>query len=248
MKVYFIGAGPGATDLITLRGKRLIESSPVIIYAGSLVNPEILGFASAAAQIHDSNVMSLEEQVEVMKQAAAEGSDVARLHTGDPSIYGAIAEQIAELNRAGISWEVVPGVSSAFAAAAALGQELTLPGVTQTVVLTRRSGRTPVPEKESLSHFARATPTLMLFLSAGDAAGVAADLIPHYGAECAVAVVYRASWPDQKILRCTLATLAAEMSASAITQQAMIVVSKVFGADVERSFLYSQERTGGMAP
>ncbi|MHC4885613.1 MAG: precorrin-4 C(11)-methyltransferase [Planctomycetota bacterium] len=246
MKVYFIGAGPGATDLITLRGKALVERCPVIIYAGSLVNPDILNFADQAAEIHDSNPMSLEEQVAVMKRAADANQDVARLHTGDPAIYGAIAEQMVELRKLGIEYEVVPGVSSAFAAAAAVGQELTLPGVTQSVVLTRRAGKTPVPEGEEIPAFAKATPSMMLFLSAGDAEGLAAELMPHYGEDCSVAVVYRASWPDQKIIRCTLGNLASEMAAAGIKQQAMIIVSKVFDAEVERSFLYSHQRTEGM--
>ena len=243
MKVFFIGAGPGAVDLITLRGKNLVERCPVIIYAGSLVNPAILDYAGENAEIHNSNSMSLEEQVAVMKTAAEAGQDVARLHTGDPGIYGAIAEQIQGLKALDIDYEVVPGVSSAFAAAAAVGQELTLPGVTQSVVLTRRAGRTPVPEEESLPYFAAATPTLMLFLSAGDAEGVVSDLAPHYGEDCSVAVVYRASWPDQKGVRTSLGKLEAAMAEEGISQQAMIIVSKVFDAEVNRSFLYSHQRT-----
>ncbi|ACA60346.1 precorrin-4 C(11)-methyltransferase [Candidatus Desulforudis audaxviator] len=245
MTVYFIGAGPGDPELITVRGKRLLERCPVVIYAGSLVNPEILRWARADAEKHDASRLDLEAQLAVITEAAAAGRDVARLHTGDPSLYGALAEQVRALERLGIPYEVVPGVSACFAAAALLGKEYTLPGGSQTLILTRRAGRTPVPESESLARLAAARASLALYLSAADAAGVQDDLLPAYGAECPAAVVYRATWPDQRIIRCRLADLAAAVRESGVERHALILVGSFLEQDGGASYLYSKERLRG---
>ncbi|MEW6541599.1 MAG: precorrin-4 C(11)-methyltransferase [Bacillota bacterium] len=242
MTVYFIGAGPGDPELITVKGRRLLERCPVVIYAGSLVNPEVLRWAKPSAVRHDSSELDLETQLFLMADAAKAGRDVARLHTGDPSLYGAIAEQIRGLRRLGISCEVVPGVSSCFAAAAALGLEYSLPGGTQTLILTRRSGRTPVPESESLPRLAEARAAMVLYLSVGDAERVEAELLPAYGPDCPVAVVYRASWPDQKILRCRLSELAATVHKAGLRRQALILVGSFLDQAGRESYLYSKER------
>jgi len=245
LTVYFIGAGPGDPELITVRGKRLLERCPVVIYAGSLVNPEILRWARADAEKHDASRLDLEAQLAVITEAAAAGRDVARLHTGDPSLYGALAEQVRALERLGIPYEVVPGVSACFAAAALLGKEYTLPGGSQTLILTRRAGRTPVPESESLARLAAARASLALYLSAADAAGVQDDLLPAYGAECPAAVVYRATWPDQRIIRCRLADLAAAVRESGVERHALILVGSFLEQDGGASYLYSKERLRG---
>ncbi|MDI6709876.1 MAG: precorrin-4 C(11)-methyltransferase [Thermoanaerobacterales bacterium] len=245
MTVYFIGAGPGDPELITVRGKRLLERCPVVIYAGSLVNPEILNWARADAEKHDASRLDLEAQMAVIAEAAGAGRDVARLHTGDPLLYGALAEQVRALERLGVSYEVVPGVSACFAAAALLGKEYTLPGGSQTLILTRRAGRTPVPESESLPRLAAARASLALYLSAADADGVQADLLPAYGADCPAAVVYRATWPDQRVIRCRLADLAATVRESGVKRHALILVGSFLGRDGGTSYLYSKERLRG---
>lgn len=237
MKVYFIGAGPGAPDLMTLRGKRLVEEARVVIYSGSLVNPEILRWAAGTGEIHDSSAMSLGEVTEVYHRYADEEGIIARLHTGDPAIYGAIQEQIDYCDTKGIPWEVIPGVSSVFASAAALGRELTLPGVTQTVTIGRIAGRTPVPDRERLESIACHGGTLALLLSVSRIQEVVDRLVPIYGTDTPAAVVYRASWPDQKIARGTLGTIVEE--ATGITRQAIILVGHAVGAhDYEASKLY----------
>jgi precorrin-4/cobalt-precorrin-4 C11-methyltransferase len=240
--VYFIGAGPGDPELITVKGRRLLERCPVVIYAGSLVDPEILRWARADAARHDSSGLDLDKQLSLMAEANAAGLDVARLHTGDPSLYGAIAEQIRGLRRLGIPYELVPGVSACFAAAAALGLEYTLPGGTQTLILTRRSGRTPVPETESLPRLAEAGAAMVLYLSAGATEGVEAELLPAYGPDCPVAVVYRATWPDQQILHCRLSELAATVRKAGLRRHALILVGSFLDQDGRESYLYSEER------
>jgi precorrin-4/cobalt-precorrin-4 C11-methyltransferase len=224
-KVYFVGAGPGDPELLTLKGKRLLESADVVIYADSLVDPRVCEFAREGAEVYGSSTMHLEEIVGLMVAAVGEGKSVVRLHTGDPSIFGAIAEQTALLEEKGIRYETVPGVSSLFAAAAALNVELTLPEVSQTVIITRREGRTPVPEGQSIKELSKHSATIALFLSAGMLEEVVQELISGgYPENTPVAVVYRASWPDQQILRGTLADIAG--LAAGIKKQALILVGE----------------------
>ena len=237
--IHFVGAGPGAPDLITVRGQRLLEETDVIIYAGSLVNPALLASCKPFCEVHDSSGMTLEEVIEVMRHADAAGLDCVRLHTGDPSLYGAIREQMNELEQLGITYEVVPGVSSFLAAAAALGAEYTVPQVSQSVIITRMEGRTPVPEGERLSAMAAHGCTMVLFLSAGllDAAQNEL-LLGGYGPSTPCAIVYRASWPDEAVYRCTLDTLAACAREHGVTKTALVVIGEVLGEHVERSLLY----------
>jgi precorrin-4 C11-methyltransferase len=231
-KVFFIGAGPGDADLITIRGQKLIADADVILYAGSLVGPEILKFASADAEICNSAAMKLKDQIAVMVGAARQGKQIARLHTGDPSIFGAIAEQIQALADEDIPYELIPGVSSAFAAAAALGIEYTLPEMTQTLILTRAAGRTPVPERERLRDLAGHRCSLVIFLSTGLIAKVVDELAAAgYSDQTPIAVVYRASWPDQKIVRGTLADISSKLEQSELTHQGLIVVSPALGSE-----------------
>lgn len=226
--VYFIGAGPGAPDLVTIRGQRIIEEADCVIYAGSLVNKEI--FAHCQAPLYDSSALHLDQIIDIMVGVTEKGGVVARVHTGDPSLYGAIKEQMARLDQQGIDYEVVPGVSSAFGTAAALGTELTLPEVTQSLIITRRGGRTPVPEEEHLAKLARHGATMMIFLSVGMIADVVEELqAGGYSAETPVNVVQRATWPDEKIIRGTLADIADKVTAAKITKTAIICVGKVFG-------------------
>ncbi|NNK96406.1 MAG: precorrin-4 C(11)-methyltransferase [Desulfobacterales bacterium] len=226
--VYFIGAGPGAPDLVTIRGQRVIEEADCVIYAGSLVNKEI--FAHCQAPLYDSSTLNLDEIIDIMVDVAEKGGMVARVHTGDPSLYGAIKEQMARLDQQGIDYEVVPGVSSAFGAAATLGIELTLPEVTQSVIITRRGGRTPVPEEEHLTKLARHGATMMIFLSVGMIADVVRELqAGGYSAETPVNIVQKATWLDEKIIRGTLADIAGKVAEAKITKTALICVGKVFG-------------------
>jgi len=243
--VWFIGAGPGDPDLITVKGRELIARADVIIYAGSLVDPAVLSNARRDAGVHDSAGLKLDEQVRLMDEAVRQGKTVARVHTGDPSIFGATLEQMRELDTLGIPYAIVPGVSSAFAAAAALGIEFTVPGDTQTVIFTRLSGRTPVPDSEALRLLAAHHSSLVVFLSAGMIPRVVDEFVAAgYGLETPVAVVYRASWPDQLVVRGTLGDIAAQVEAAEVTHQALIVVSpaldpaKVRGTDARDSHLY----------
>src|SRR5216683_3242678 len=230
MTVHFIGAGPGAPDLITVRGLRLIESCAVCLYAGSLVPVEIVAAAPPGARVIDTAPLHLDEIVAEMTRAHQAGHDVARVHSGDTSLYGAIAEQMRRLADLAIPYDVTPGVP-AFAAAAALGAELTLPGISQTVVLTRTAVRaSAMPPGESLATFARSGATLAIHLSINNLARVVRDLVPHYGADCPVVVAYRVSWPDQRILRGTLATIRTEVKTAAITRTALILVGRVLAA------------------
>ena len=237
--VYFVGAGTGAVDLITVRGMRLLEDADVIIYAGSLVNAELLEYAKTECEIYNSAKMTLDEVIEVMKQAQAEGKMLVRLHTGDPSIYGAIREQMDALDADGICYDDTPGVSSFCGAAAALNAEYTLPTVSQTVIITRMEGRTPVPERERLASLAAHGATMVIFLSIGLIDKVQAALLQGaYKPGTPAAVVYKASWPEEKIVRCTVGSLAESTRAAGITKTALIVVGDFLGTQYERSKLY----------
>lgn len=242
MQVYIVGAGAGDPELITVKGQKLLQKADVIIYAGSLVNPALLGFAKEGAEIHDSASMTLPEVIETIEKAVAKDLMVVRLHTGDPSIYGAIQEQMDALKKKDIDFEVVPGVSSFLATAAALKQEYTLPGISQTVIITRNEGRTPVPEREKLRSLAAHQATMCIFLSITMLADVVKELIEGgYAPSTPIAIVQRASWPEQKIVRATLETIVAEIADKGIDRTAMIVVSRCLGADYELSRLYAPE-------
>ena len=237
--VHFIGAGCGAADLITVRGARLLSEADVIIWAGSLVNPALLSHAKEGAEIHDSARMTLEDVLAVIERAEAEGKTTARLHTGDPSLYGAVREQFDALDARGIAYDVCPGVSAFSGAASALKCEFTLPEVCQTLIISRAAGRTPVPEKERLRALAGHRAAMALYLSAGLAREVADELLAGgYPAETPAAVVYKATWPDERILRCTVGTLADAMEDSHITRTALIVVGDCLGECPARSKLY----------
>ncbi|MDE1897115.1 MAG: precorrin-4 C(11)-methyltransferase [Rhodospirillales bacterium] len=242
MTVHFIGAGPGAADLLTLRGRDLIAASPVCLYAGSLVPEGVLAHCPAGARIVNTAPMSLDEIIAEIQTAQAQGQDVVRLHSGDLSVWSAMGEQLQRLRALGIAYDVTPGVPSFAAAAAALGAELTLPGVAQSLVLTRIGGRaSPLPAGESLAAFAATGATLALHLSIHRLKDVVAELIPFYGADCPVAVVWRASWPDERVLRGTLATVEA-MMAPEMDRTALILVGRVLGAEeFERSRLYAAD-------
>ena len=237
--VHFVGAGSGAADLITLRGKKLMEEADVVIYAGSLVNPELLAFCRPDAEIHDSAKMSLPEVLDVVTAAERAGKNVVRLHTGDPCLYGAIGEQMAELDRAGIPYDVCPGVSSFCGAAAALRAEYTPAEVSQTVIITRMEGKTSVPDREKLRSLAAHGATMVLFLSAGLVAGVVRELLEGgYSPETPVGVVYKATWPDEKVLRCTVGTLEQTMRDNGISRFALITVGEFLREVQTRSRLY----------
>jgi precorrin-4/cobalt-precorrin-4 C11-methyltransferase len=240
MTVHFIGAGPGAPDLITVRGRELIARCPVCLYAGSLVPTELLAHCPPSGRIVDTAPMSLEEIVAECKRATTQGLEVARLHSGDLSIWSALGEQLRALEAEGIPWTVTPGVPSFAAAAAALGQELTLPEVAQTVVLTRTSGRaSAMPKGEQLKAYAATGATLAIHLSIHVLDKVVAELAPFYGAGCPVAIVYRASWPDQLIVRATLATIVAEAKRQPMERTALILVGPVLATrDFTNSALY----------
>jgi precorrin-4/cobalt-precorrin-4 C11-methyltransferase len=243
MTVYFIGAGPGAADLITLRGRDLIARCPVCLYAGSLVPKELLSHCPAGARIINTAPLSLDEIEAEMIRAHALGQDVARLHSGDLSIWSAMGEQLRRLEARGIPTSITPGVPAFAAAAAALGRELTLPEVTQSVVLTRTSGRaSAMPEGEGLAAFAATGATLAIHLSIHVIETIVAELTPFYGAECPVAVVFRASWPDERILTGTLATIAAQVKAAELDRTALIFVGPSLSAsDFRESALYSAD-------
>ena len=240
MTVHFIGAGPGAPDLITVRGRDLIARCPVCLYAGSLVPAALLAYCPPGARIVDTAPMALDEIVAECVRATAAGHDVARLHSGDLSVWSAMGEQLRRLAAEGIAYSVTPGVPSFAAAAAALGQELTLPEVAQTVVLTRTSGRaSSMPDGETLAAYAATGATLAIHLSIHVLDKVVAELLPFYGADCPAAIVYRASWPDERIIRGTLATVAADVAKQPIERTALILVGKVLAArDFRDSALY----------
>lgn len=238
--IYFIGAGPGDPELLTIKGKKLIDEAEVIVYAGSLVNPEILKDTRPDAAIYNSASMTLEEVLEVLVQGEQEGKKVVRVHTGDPSIYGAHREQMDQLEKLGIAYEVVPGVSSFLAAAAALKKEYTLPGVSQTVILTRMEGRTPMPPLESLKALASHQATMVIFLSVGQMERLSEELGSSYPASTPVAVVYKASWKDQKIVRGTLEDIAEKVKEAGITKTALTLVGGFLGDDYQLSKLYDK--------
>lgn len=242
MTVHFIGAGPGAADLLTIRGRDLIAACPVCLYAGSLVPEAILAHCPEDARVVNTAPMDLDTIISECMSAHQAGQDVARLHSGDLSVWSAMGEQMAELKAAGIPVSVTPGVPSFAAAAAALGAELTLPGVAQSLVLTRTSGRaSAMPEGETLENFARTGATLAVHLSIGNLAGVVAELSPHYGPDCPVAIVYRASWPDERILRGTLGSIEQIME-EGISRTALIFVGPALGGETDvRSCLYSTD-------
>lgn len=238
--VHIVGAGPGGVDLITVRGQRLLGEADVVIYAGSLVNPELLTLAKKGAEVHDSARMTLEEVMEVVEQSFARGLCVVRLHTGDPCIYGAIREQMDWMDEKGIPYDICPGVSSFCGAAAALSMEYTLPDVTQSVVITRMEGRTPVPEKESIRSFAAHGAAMVVFLSTGMLEALSRELVAGgYGEDTPAAIVYKATWPEEKVVRCTVGTLEESARREDIRKTALIVVGdSVAGKGYERSRLY----------
>lgn len=237
--VHFIGAGPGGADLITVRGARLLGEADVIIYAGSLVNPALLDYKKEGCQVYDSASMTLEQVIEVMKATEERCGVTVRLHTGDPSLYGAIREQMDELDKLGIAYDVTPGVSSFSGAAAALNAEYTLPEVSQSVIITRMAGRTPVPEGEGLRKLASHGCTMVLFLSTGLLEQVEEELLAGgYAPDTPAAIVYKATWPEEKVFRCTVSTLAKTARENRITKTALITVGHFLGDDYERSKLY----------
>ena len=246
MRVYIIGAGPGDPKLITIRGAELIAACPVVLYTGSLVPRDVIARARPDAKVLDSSSMTLDEILQVVTEARAADRDVARVHTGDPSLFGSTAEQMRRMDELGIPYEIVPGVSSFTAAAAALGKELTLPELSQTVILTRFGGRTPMPESEQLADLARHRATLVLFLSVTLLSKLVDELIPAYGADCPVAVVHKASCPDQRIVTGTLTTIAQAVRDARITSQAIIFVGRVLTATTfANSRLYDPEFSHG---
>ena len=244
--ISIVGAGSGAADLITVRGARLLGQADVIVYAGSLVNPQLLSYAKEGCEIHNSAKMTQEEVVEVMAKAHFLGKNVVRLHTGDPSIYGAIREQMDALRQKNIPFEVVPGVSSFCGAAAALQAEYTLPGVSQTVIITRAAGRTPVPEKENIRSLAAHRATMAIFLSAGLLEQLTEDLVEGgYPPETPAAIVYKATWPDEKVCICQVSTLAETAQKEGINKTALILVGDFLGQQYDRSLLYHPNFTTG---
>ncbi|MEG0574838.1 MAG: precorrin-4 C(11)-methyltransferase [Anaerovoracaceae bacterium] len=237
--INFVGAGAGAADLITVRGQKLLMEADIIIYAGSLVNPAHLEIAKKGCEIFDSASMTLENVIEVMKRGEAEGKMTVRLHTGDPSIFGAIREQMDILEKLGFEYEVTPGVSSFCGAAAALKAEYTLPNVSQSVIITRMAGRTPVPERESIRSFAAHQATMAIFLSTGMLEELSKELIAGgYDKDTKAAIVYKATWPEEKVFRGTIETLPGIAKENNITKTALILVGNFLGNDYERSLLY----------
>ena len=243
--IHFVGAGPGAPDLITLRGAELLKKTDVIIYAGSLVNPALLQYAKPGCEVYNSAEMTLEEVIDVMKDAEAKNLDTVRLHTGDPCIYGAIREQMDILDEKGIAYDTTPGVSAFCGAASALNLEYTLPDVSQSVIITRMAGRTPVPERESIRSFAAHHATMVVFLSTGLLEELSAELIAGgYDADTPAAIVYKATWPDQKKFICTVGTLAQCAKENDITKTALMLIGDaVKQSDYRRSDLYNPNFT-----
>ena len=237
--VHFVGAGCGAPDLITLRGRRLLEEADVIVYAGSLVNPALLGLAKPDCAIYNSAEMTLEQVLDVMRRMEAAGKTTVRLHTGDPCLYGAIREQMDALDADGICYDDTPGVSSFCGAAAALNAEYTLPMVSQTVIITRAAGKTPVPERESIRSLAAHQATMVLFLSTSLTEQLQAELLAGgYAETTPAAVVFKATWPEEKIFRCTVGTLHETVTKNGLTKTSLIIVGGCLGDDYMRSLLY----------
>lgn len=240
--IHFVGAGSGAPDLITVRGKNLLEQADVVIYAGSLVNPELLKCCKPECEIYNSAKMTLDEVITVMDGAEKAGKTTVRLHTGDSSIYGAIKEQMDALDRLGYAYDVTPGVSSFCGAAAALKAEYTLPGVSQSVIITRMAGKTPVPEKESIASFAAHQATMVIFLSSGLLKELSAELISGgYGPETPAAIVYKATWPEEKVVRGTVAQLYEMAQANHIHKTALIIVGRILDTEYDLSRLYAPD-------
>ena len=248
--VHFVGAGPGGPDLITLRGAELLQQADCVVYAGSLVNPALLGFVREGVPVYNSAHMTLEQVLEVLEQAERSGGHTVRLHTGDPCLYGAVREQMDQLDRRGIPWDVTPGVSSFCGAAAAAGVEYTLPGVSQSVIITRMAGRTPVPERESIASLARHGCTMVVFLSAGMLEGLSAELLRGaYTPDTPAALVYKATWPEEKVVHCTVGTLAQAGRDHHISKTALVLVGDFLSHQYQRSLLYhpgfsTEYRTG----
>lgn len=237
--VHFVGAGCGAPDLITVRGARLLSEADVIIYAGSLVNPALLDYAKPECEIHDSAYLNLEQVMEIVRRAEAEGKTTVRLHTGDSSIYGAVREQFDALRAMNVEYDVCPGVSAFCGAAASLRAEYTLPDVSQTVIITRMEGRTPVPEREKIRALAAHGSTMVLFLSTGLLESLQAELMAGgYAPDTPAAIVYKASWPEEKIFRCRVCELAETARANGVSKTALILVGRFLGERYERSKLY----------
>ena len=245
MKVYFIGAGPGAPDLLTLRAAETIRKCPIVLYAGSLIPTEILSHAQESAEIHDSASMNLDEIMEILRRGARTDKDIARLHSGDPALYGATAEQMNILRDEGIDFETIPGVTAYSAAAAKMNQELTMPNISQTVILTRTATRaSAMPNAETLENFARTGATLAIHLSITNLAKVVRELLPFYGEDCPVLIAYRASWADEKYISGTLLDIRAKVKAENITRTALIFVGQVLGKqDSAPSHLYDKNHT-----
>ena len=241
--VYFVGAGTGAVDLITVRGMRLLEKADVIIYAGSLINPELLQYANKDCEIHDSAKLTLEEVLIVMQKAEVEGKITVRLHTGEPSIYGAVREQMDELDRLGISYESCPGVSACFGAAASLNLEYTLPGISQSLIITRMEGRTKVPEKESIESFAAHQASMAIYLSTGMLKELSERLVAGgYRKETPAALVYKATWPEEEAYICTIETLYDTAKEHGITKTALVLVGEVIThQNYKKSRLYAAD-------
>ena len=240
--IHFVGAGSGAPDLITIRGKNYLEQADVIIYAGSLVNPALLDYAKPGCQIFNSATMTLEEVIAQMERAEKENKMTVRLHTGDPCLYGAIREQMDRLKELKIDFDVCPGVSSFCGAAAALEAEYTLPNVSQSVIITRMAGRTPVPERESIRSFAAHGATMVIFLSTGLLRELSAELIAGgYAPDTPAAIVYKATWPDEKVMRCTVADLHDTAERNHVRKTALIVVGHCLGSDYDLSRLYAAD-------
>lgn len=250
MTVHFIGAGPGAPDLITVRGLNLIKACPVCLYAGSLVPAEVVAAAPDGAEVTDTAPLHLDQIIEIMRDADARGQDVARVHSGDPSLYGAVAEQMRRLDELEISYDVTPGVPAFAAAAATLQRELTLPEISQTVILTRTDGKaSPMPEGEDLATLAASRATLAIHLSVRNLAKVVRELTPFYGEDGPVVVIFRASWPDEQIIKGTLMDIREKVRAEKITRTALILVGEVLGAhDFSESKLYNEDHRHILRP
>ena len=241
--VYFVGAGTGAVDLITVRGMRLLENADVVIYAGSLVNPALLDYAGKNCQIYNSAKLTLEEVIDIIKEAEANNKTIVRLHTGDPSIYGAIREQMDQLDKLGISYETCPGVSACFGAAASLNLEYTLPDVSQSLIITRMEGRTPVPEKESIESFASHGSTMAIYLSTGMLGELARRLVSGgYKPTTPAALVYKATWPEEEAYICTVESLEETAKLHGITKTALVLVGDVIShQNYKKSRLYAAD-------
>ncbi len=241
--VYFVGAGTGAADLITIRGMRLLEKADVIIYAGSLVNPQLLVYAEKECKIYDSSKLTLEEVIEIIKESEALNKNIVRLHTGEPSIYGAVREQMDELDKLGISYESCPGVSACFGAAASLNMEYTLPGISQSLIITRMEGKTKVPEKESIESFAAHQTSMAIYLSTGMLKELSEKLVNGgYSKNTPAALVYKATWPEEEVYICTIGTLYDTAKEHGITKTAIVLVGEVLTHQgYQKSRLYAAD-------